>query len=129
LQQEAKDTPILIHCFTGNKAEMEDFLSLGAFISFSGIVTFKNAAAVQEAAAACPQERILVETDAPFLAPVPFRGKVNQPGYVKQTLDFLAALRSESVDVLAAACTANTQQFYRLHQTGHKTNINDAPLL
>lgn len=109
---EANGIPILIHCFTGNKSEMEDFLSLGAYISFSGIVTFKNAALVQEAAKFCPLERILVETDAPFLAPVPYRGKVNQPGYVKHTLDFLAQLRGESVEKLASACVANTQKFY-----------------
>ena len=114
LRDEAKDMPILIHCFTGTKPEMQDFLSLGAYISFSGIVTFKNAASVQEAALACPLERMLIETDAPFLAPIPHRGKINQPGYVKHTLDFLAQLRGESVDLLGAACTRNTRAFYSI---------------
>lgn len=114
LEREASGMPILIHCFTGTKTEMEDFLSLGAYISFSGIVTFKNAAGVQEAAKACPRERILIETDAPFLAPVPHRGKINQPGYVKHTLEFLAKLRSEDEAGLGAACLANTRAFYQM---------------
>jgi len=112
LKTHAKDMPILIHCFTGTKDEMLDFLSLGAFISFSGIVTFKNAAGVKEAALHCPQNRMLVETDAPFLAPLPHRGKTNQPGYVKHTLDFLAELRNEDAGALAEACYLNTRQFY-----------------
>ena len=112
LKTEAHGLKILIHCFTGNKKEMLDFISIGAYISFSGIVTFKNAAALQEAALACPLDRIMIETDAPFLAPVPYRGKINQPGYVKATLDFLAKLRGESVEVIAAHCYKNTCDFY-----------------
>ena len=114
LQREAAGLPVLIHCFTGNRAEMEEFLAMGCYISFSGIVTFKNAVALQEAAKACPLDRLLVETDAPFLAPVPFRGKVNQPGYVRHTLAFLARLRGEDEGMLAAACLRNTQQFYQI---------------
>lgn len=113
LKREARDTPKLIHCFTGTRQEVEEFLRLGCFISFSGIVTFKNALALQEAALVCPIERIMVETDAPFLAPVPHRGKVNQPGYVKHTLEFLASLRKEDPAALAAACVANTRDFYK----------------
>jgi|JI8StandDraft_1071087.scaffolds.fasta_scaffold03951_1 TatD DNase family protein len=104
----------LIHCFTGTRPEMEEFLALGCYISFSGIVTFKNAAALQEAAKVCPLDKILIETDAPFLAPIPHRGKVNQPGYVRHTLDFLAKLRGEDVELLAAACTKNTREFYAI---------------
>ena len=114
LQHEADGLPKLIHCFTGNRAEMEGFVALGCYISFSGIVTFKNATALQEAAKSCPLERILVETDAPFLAPVPFRGKMNQPGYVRHTLNFLAKLRGQDFQELAAACLRNTQDFYRI---------------
>lgn len=114
LKREADGMPILIHCFTGTAPEMKDFLSLGAYISFSGIVTFKNAAALQEAAKLCPKDRMLIETDAPFLAPVPHRGKINQPGYVKHTLEFLAKLRGENDDDLGAACYANTRKFYQL---------------
>ena len=113
LKAEAEGIPTLIHCFTGTKPEMEEFVAMGCYISFSGIVTFKNAAALQEAAKACPLDRMLIETDAPFLAPIPQRGKINQPGYVKHTLDFLAKLRGEDVATLAAACTANTRAFYR----------------
>lgn len=114
LRSEAQGLPVLIHCFTGNRSELEEFVALGYYISFSGIVTFKNATALQEAAKACPVERILVETDAPFLAPVPFRGKVNQPGYVRHTLAFLAQLRGEDEAELAAACRRNTREFYRI---------------
>lgn len=116
LQREAGGVPKLIHCFTGNRAELEEFVALGCYISFSGIVTFKNATALKEAALACPVERMLVETDAPFLAPVPFRGKVNQPGYVRHTLNFLAKLRQQDVEELATACFNNTVAFYRLPQ-------------
>ena len=113
LKAEAEGIPTLIHCFTGTKPEMEEFLAMGCYISFSGIVTFKNATALQEAAKVCPLDRMLIETDAPFLAPIPHRGKINQPGYVKHTLDFLAKLRGEDAATLAAACTANTRAFYR----------------
>lgn len=112
LKREADGQPVLIHCFTGTRPEMEEFVAMGCYISFSGIVTFKNAAALQEAAKVCPVGRILIETDAPFLAPVPHRGKVNQPGYVKHTLDFLAKLRAEDAAELAAACYHNTREFY-----------------
>ena len=88
LKAEAEGIPTLIHCFTGTKPEMEEFVAMGCYISFSGIVTFKNAAELQAAAKVCPLDRILIETDAPFLAPIPHRGKINQPGYVKHTLDF-----------------------------------------
>ncbi|MCX7632686.1 MAG: TatD family hydrolase [Turneriella sp.] len=114
LRTEGAGIPTLIHCFSGSRAEMEEFLELGCYISFSGIVTFKNANAVQEAAKFCPQERLLVETDAPYLAPVPMRGKTNQPGFVRYTLEFLAALRGENSEELAAACVANTQRFFSL---------------
>src|SRR5207247_8750451 len=72
----------VFHCFTGGPAEARRALDLGAWLSFSGIVTFKNADDVREAAALCPLERLLVETDAPFLAPVPHRGRPNEPAYV-----------------------------------------------
>ncbi len=107
-------TPILIHCFTGNRSQMEDFLALGAMISFSGIVTFKNAAGLREAALHCPVEKMLVETDAPFLAPVPFRGKLNRPGLVRSTLDFIADLKGMPAEELAAITFCNTVGFYRL---------------
>jgi TatD DNase family protein len=118
LKAEASGLPVLIHCFTGNLEEMQEFVAMGCYISFSGIVTFKNATALQQAAKACPLEKILVETDAPFLAPVPHRGKTNQPGFVRDTLDFLAKLRGEDAEILAAACTKNTRDFYQLGLRG-----------
>lgn len=83
------------HCFTYTDKEARDFVDLGWFISYSGVLTFNNAKVVQEGACQLPLDALLVETDAPFLAPVPQRGKPNQPAYVVHTLDFLVKLRSE----------------------------------
>lgn len=101
----------VFHCFTGGPEEARRCLDLGAFLSFSGIVTFKNAADVQEAARLCPADRMLAETDSPYLAPVPHRGTTNQPAYVTHVVAALAALRDVSVDVVRestarAACLA-----------------------
>lgn len=101
----------VIHCFSEDTAFAKAALDLGLYISFSGIVTFKNAPLIQEAAKYVPADRILVETDAPFLAPVPKRGKPNEPAYVRHTAEFVAKLRGESVETLAA-CTSDN--FYRL---------------
>ena len=86
----------MFHCFTGGPAEAEQCLERGAFISFSGIVTFPSAPEVQEAARHCPLERMLVETDSPYLAPVPHRGTRNQPAYVTHVGTFIADLRDAS---------------------------------
>ena len=101
----------VLHCFTGSAGLARTGLDLGFFISISGIVTFKNAKDLQETAKAIPQDRLLVETDAPFLAPVPHRGKTCEPAFVADTAAFLADLRDEPLDELAAATTAN---FFRL---------------
>lgn len=90
----------VIHCFTGTRAFAERAMALGFHISISGIVTFKNARDLQETAAALPRERLLVETDAPFLAPVPHRGKTGEPSFVADTAAFLAGLRGETVEEL-----------------------------
>lgn len=103
--------PALIHCFTASGEFGERVLELGLSISISGIVTFKNAKELQDFARAIPRERLLVETDSPFLAPVPHRGKTCEPGYVRDTARFLAELRGEDFDDLARYTTAN---FYRL---------------
>ncbi|HFC6394304.1 TatD family hydrolase [Neisseria bacilliformis] len=97
----------VIHCFTENTRVARLALDLGFYISFSGIVTFKNAAQIQEAARYVPLDRMLVETDAPFLAPVPKRGKTNEPAYVRHTAAFLAQLRGDTLENIAAATTAN----------------------
>jgi TatD DNase family protein len=97
----------VFHCFTETRAVAEAALALGFHISFSGIVTFKNAIQIKEVASFVPIERILVETDAPYLAPVPHRGKLNHPALVRHVAEEVAKLRGISTDELAQATTAN----------------------
>lgn len=97
----------VIHCFTASDAFADIALDLGFYISISGIVTFKNARDLQATAQRLPQERLLIETDAPFLAPVPHRGKTGEPAFVADTAAFLADLRGESIEELAAATRRN----------------------
>jgi TatD DNase family protein len=101
----------VIHCFTASRAFADAALELGLYVSISGIVTFKNARDLQETAKTIPADRLLIETDSPFLAPVPHRGKKCEPAFVADTARFLAELRGEGVDDLAATTAAN---FYRL---------------
>ncbi len=101
----------VIHCFTASAAFAEQALALDFYISLSGILTFKNARDLQATAATLPADRLLVETDAPFLAPVPMRGKVCEPAYVAHTAAFLAQLRGVTPDTLAEQTTDN---FFRL---------------
>lgn len=101
----------LIHCFTGTQRLADAALRLGLYISVSGIATFKNSAALRDVIAGVPLERLLVETDAPFLAPVPHRGKTNEPAFVVHTAAMLAALKGVGMEELAAATTGN---FFRL---------------
>lgn len=99
--------PALIHCFTASAEFGAKVLELGLTISLSGIVTFKNAKTLQEVAKTVPEDRLLVETDSPFLAPVPHRGRVCEPAYVADTAAFIAALRGTDTERLAAQTTAN----------------------
>ena len=101
----------LIHCFTGTQRLADAALELGLYISVSGIATFKNSAALRDVIKTVPLERLLVETDAPFLAPVPNRGKTNEPAFVVHTAKMLAELKGVTPDELAAATTDN---FFRL---------------
>lgn len=112
----AEGTPerTVIHCFTGGPDEARRCLDLGAHLSFSGIVTFKGAADVREAVVACPLERLLVETDAPFLAPVPHRGRPNQPAFVALVGEAVAVLKDVPVDQIAASTWANAARVYGL---------------
>ncbi|MDP3905653.1 TatD family hydrolase [Novosphingobium sp.] len=103
--------PALIHCFTASADFGRKMLDLGLTISISGIVTFKNARDLQAVAAQVPEHRLLVETDAPFLAPVPHRGRVCEPSFVADTARFVANLRGTSAQALAEATTAN---FFKL---------------
>jgi TatD DNase family protein len=102
----------VIHCFTASDAFAKIALDLGLYISISGIVTFKNAKDLQAIAATIPQDRLLIETDAPFLAPVPHRGRPCEPAFVADTARFLSNLRGEDVSALAASTTANFRTLF-----------------
>ena len=110
----------VLHCFTGTADLAKKALDFGFYISLSGIVTFKNAADLQHTARKLPLESLLVETDSPFLAPVPNRGKVCEPAFVADTASFVAELRGESADRLAEATTAN---FFRLFSKANGPKI------
>src|SRR4030095_3269673 len=102
------------HCSTGGVAEARIYLDLGQYLSFSGILTFKNAGNVREAAAFAPLDRILVETDAPYLAPIPHCGRKNDPAYIVETLAALASLRGLPAAEVDAATSANTRRLFGL---------------
>jgi TatD DNase family protein len=102
----------VIHCFTASQAFAETALSLGLYISISGIVTFKNAKDLQETAKSIPADRLLIETDSPFLAPVPHRGRPCEPAFVADTAAFLANLRGVSVDDLAEQTADNFHHLF-----------------
>lgn len=104
----------VMHCFTESWEVAQRALDLGFYISFSGIVTFKNALTIKDVAQKTPLERMLIETDAPYLAPVPYRGKQNQPAYVRHVAEEIARLRGVDFEVIA---TASTDNFFRLFKT------------
>ncbi|MXO64521.1 TatD family hydrolase [Altericroceibacterium endophyticum] len=104
--------PALIHCFTASADFGRIVLDLGLTISLSGIVTFKNAKDLQEFAQKIPEDRLLVETDSPFLAPIPHRGKSCEPAYVRDTAEFVAALREESVEHLGQTTSRNFAKLF-----------------
>jgi TatD DNase family protein len=106
-EENARDVGGIIHCFSEDRAFAERALSLDFDLSFSGILTFKNADSIREAARFAPAERILVETDSPFLAPVPLRGKPCEPAYIVHTARYLAQLRGATSEAVAAVTTAN----------------------
>lgn len=103
----------VIHCFTGDYNTAKKFIAEGFYISFSGIITFKNAEDIREAAAKIPVERMLIETDSPYLAPVPFRGKKNEPAYVMQVAKKIAELRGVAVEEIGEITTDNAKNFFR----------------
>ncbi|HTQ04970.1 MAG TPA: TatD family hydrolase, partial [Polyangiaceae bacterium] len=112
--ESARDVGGIIHCFSEDRAFAARALELGFYLSFSGIVTFKNAKAVHEVAAWAPSDRVLVETDSPYLAPVPLRGKKCEPAFVKHTAARLAELRHADFADLAALTTANAARVFGL---------------
>lgn len=110
-EEDAGATGGVMHCFTEDWDSARIALDLGFYISISGIVTFKNAAQIKDVATRVPLDRLLVETDSPYLAPVPYRGKLNQPGYVREVAECVAALRGMPLATLADATREN---FFRL---------------
>jgi TatD DNase family protein len=110
----ARDLQGVIHCFTGNYDAARRYLDLGFYLSFTGIVTFKNAEALREVVRKVPLERILVETDSPYLAPVPNRGKRNEPAYVRIVAETVASIKNISFEETAKATTANARALFHL---------------
>lgn len=105
--------PMVIHCFTGTQRLADACLEMGAYVSISGIVTFRNASDLQQVAKTIPEDRLLIETDSPFLAPVPVRGKTCEPAFVAHTARFLADLRGVDVTRLAQLTADNTRRLFR----------------
>ncbi len=121
----ARDVGGIIHCFSEDRAFATRALDLGFYLSFSGILTFKNARAVHEVAAWAPEDRLLVETDSPYLAPVPLRGKKCEPAFVAHTAARLAELRGAPQDRIEAVTTENAARIFRLSVT--PTGVEPAP--
>lgn len=104
----------VIHCFTESLDFAKKALDLGFYISCSGIITFKNAESIREAIRYVPVDRLLVETDSPYLAPVPYRGKENQPAYTREVCEYVAALKGLSVETFAAQSTENFERLFKI---------------
>ena len=117
-EEKAQEVGGVLHCFTETLEMAKQAIDLGFYISFSGILTFKNAIALQEVAKALPLERILIETDCPYLAPMPFRGKPNQPAYVRYVAECLSELRGLPIEEVARVTTDNFFNCFSLCQRG-----------
>jgi TatD DNase family protein len=115
-EEQAGEAGGVMHCFTESLAVAEAAIAMGFYISFSGIVTFKNAVALREIAAAIPLEHMLIETDSPYLAPVPHRGQTNQPGFVKHVAEEIARVRGMTPEAVGDITTRN---FFRLFAAAH----------
>jgi TatD DNase family protein len=112
--ENASDVGGILHCFTESWDMAEQAIELGFYISFSGIVTFKNASELREVAKLVPDDKFLIETDSPYLAPVPYRGKENQPAYVVEVAKHLASIRGQSVETIAKLSTDNFNRLFKL---------------
>jgi len=104
----------MIHCFTGDADAARELVELGFYVSFSGILTFRKADALRAAAMLVPEDRLLIETDAPYLAPEPYRGRSNEPAYVRRTFEAMVALRGADASALAARLCDNAAHLFRL---------------
>ncbi len=113
-EEKVTDCGGVLHCFTEDRETAGQLLDLGFYISFSGIVTFRNAEQLRDAARYVPLDRLLVETDSPYLAPVPHRGKENQPAYVRDVAEYMAVLKGVSVDELAQKTTENFATLFHI---------------
>ena len=105
----------IIHCFTGTERLASAAIEMGFYISFSGVLTFKNATGLREVAQSVPMEKLLIETDCPFLAPLPHRGKRNEPAFVRETAARLAELKGVSVEEIARSTSENFKSLFDLH--------------
>jgi TatD DNase family protein len=112
-QKQGGDFLFLLHCFSSGRALAEEAVAMGGYVSFSGILTFPKSAELRAIAADLPADRLLVETDSPYLAPVPFRGKRNEPAHVTHTARVLGEMRGISVDEVAALTTGNFRRLFR----------------
>jgi TatD DNase family protein len=112
-ESKSHEFPAIIHCFTESYDFAKKAIDLGFYISIAGIVTFKNAKELQDTVSKLPLDRILIETDAPFLAPMPYRGKRNEPSYVKHTAEFLSHLFSKKYDEIADITTKNALSLFK----------------
>ena len=115
LSKQGKCPKGVLHCWTGTREEMKKFLDLGFYISFSGIVTFPKAYEIHECAKIVPSDRYLIETDAPFLAPVPYRGKRNEPAFVESVAKSLAHLRSSELKNIAKESSMNAEDLFKFN--------------
>jgi len=113
LSQKGKCPKGVLHCWTGTPKEMKKFLDLGFYISFSGIVTFPKAHEIHECAKLVPSDKYLIETDSPFLAPVPYRGKRNEPAFVENVANFMADLRSTELITIAKESSKNAEDLFK----------------
>jgi len=113
-KESMADAPGVIHCFTGDFDTAKKYLDMGFYISFSGIVTFKRSDELREAAKNIPIDKMLIETDSPYLAPVPHRGKPNEPSYVKYVAETIAEVRGISFEEIAQATKSNAEKLFRI---------------
>jgi TatD DNase family protein len=119
-EEQANTVGGVMHCFSEDWQVAEQALALGFYISFSGVVTFKSAPVLQEVARLVPLDRLLIETDSPYLAPNPMRGKSNEPSYVRYTAEFIANLRNISLEEFA---TQTTKNFFTLFTGAAQTHV------
>ena len=117
LKREGRGIPAVLHCYSGSREMAREFLRLGLYLGVDGPLTFKNAAKLPEIVRAMPLDRLLVETDAPYMAPVPMRGKRNEPAFVRYVAEKAAALRGLTLAEVAAATTRNAETLYGLEST------------